>query len=219
MQNKSTAYILVKSLNLIYHFTGVISITHTLSLKISDKTDTTEQESSVNGAKNDPDKVTLSVVETDAAHSAQGWAERMLDVLASVKRQRLLCRVVTPHHTYDNMLLSSVTATQDETSPDGWSGELTFTECLSVSAEKTTKTDDNASKATNTGSAAPPNKVTGEVRKAAEEAAAATAAAAQKSRGSLVSSVLSVASGNTLGMKMIGSGMNPNMIKSVSCVQ
>ena len=130
---QSTAYILIKSTNQIYHFTGVTSISHDISLKIQEKTDTTEENSFINGAKNNPDRVTLSLVETDAAHSAAGWAERMLDVLASVKRQRLLCRVVTPHHTYDNMLLSAVAATQDETSPDGWSGELTFTECLSVS--------------------------------------------------------------------------------------
>ena len=75
-----------------------------------------------------------------------------------------------------SVLLSSVTATQNETSPDGWSGELVFTECLSESAEKETKADDNASKATHTGSAAPPNGISGEVQRAADEAAAAAAA-------------------------------------------
>ena len=220
MQNKSTAYIQIKSMNKTYHFTGVISIEHTLSLKLQEKADATEDKTLINGAKNDPDRVTLSIVETDAAHSAQGWAERMLDVLGSVKRQRLLCRVVTPHHTYDNMLLSSVTATQNETFPDGWSGELTFTECLSVSAEKTTKTDDNASKATNSGSAAPPNVISGEVQQAANEAAAAAAAAAaQKSKGSIVSVILSVTSGSTLGQKLQGGGFNPNVIQMVNCAE
>ena len=76
-----------------------------------------------------------------------------------------------------------------------------------------------ASKATNTGSAAPANKVTGEVQKAAEEAAAAAAAAAQKSAGSIVSVILSVASGSTLGMKMLGGGLNPNLVKTVNCVE
>ncbi len=163
MSNESSAYITIPSLNLTYHFTGVTSIAHHLSLKIQEKTDTTEENTLVNGAKNEPDRVTLSVVETDAVHSAAGWARRMLDVLSSVKRQRLLCRVVTPHHTYDNMLLSSVTATQDETSPDGWSGELTFTECLSVNARSEVKTTDNASTAKNVGSAAPPKAASGVV--------------------------------------------------------
>ena len=210
MSNQSSAYVVVKSQNLTYHFTGVISITHNLSLKISDKADTTEDSASVNGAKNDPDKVTLSIVETDAAHSARGWAERMLDVLASVKRQRLLCRVVTPHHTYDNMLLSSVTATQDETSPDGWSGELTFTECLSARQAAAVKADDNASKATNTGSTAPANKVSGDAEEVEEN---------EGSSGSLVSLLLSVASGSTLARKLAGGGLNPSLVKTVNCVE
>ena len=152
MSNQSTACILVKDLNLTYHFTGVTSITHSLSLKIIDQADITEQGSFVNGAKNQPDSVTLSVVETDAAHSARGWAERMLDVLASVKHRRLLCRVATPHHTYDNMLLSSVTAVQN-------------------------------------------------------------------AAGSLSTAVLAVDPAGTLGMKLQGGGINPNLVRVVNCVE
>ncbi len=215
MSNQSSAYITIPSLNLTYHFTGVISIAHHLSLKIQEKTDTTEENTLVNGAKNEPDRVTLSVVETDAAHSAAGWARRMLDVLSSVKRQRLLCRVVTPHHTYDNMLLSSVTATQDETSPDGWSGDLTFTECLSVYAQSEVKTDDNASAAKNVGSAAPPKAVSGVVSSAVD----AVTEAAQKAAGSLFSVVLSVASGSALAQKLAGGGFNPNRVKTVNCAE
>ena len=110
----SSAHITVKEHNQTYHFTGVISVSHSLSLKVFETTDTTELGSYVNGAKNQPDRVTLSVLETDAAHSAAGWAARMLDILSAVKRDRLLCRVVTPHHTYDDMLLSAVSVTQDE---------------------------------------------------------------------------------------------------------
>ena len=110
----------------------MISVTHDLSLKVFEKADTTELGSYVNGAKNQPDKVTLSVLETDAAHSASGWAARMLDILYTVKRDRLLCKVVTPHHTYDDMLLTAVSVTQDEEHPDGWSGEITFTEYIPV---------------------------------------------------------------------------------------
>ena len=58
-----------------------------------------------------------------------------------------------------------------EISPDGWSGELTFTECLSVSSESKTKTDDNASRPTNTGSTAPQTPISGAVKEAADKAA------------------------------------------------
>ena len=213
MPKQSTACILVKDLNLTYHFTGVTSITHSLSLKIMDQADMTEQGSFVNGAKNQPDSVTLSVVETDAAHSARGWAERMLDVLASVKHRRLLCRVVTPHHTYDNMLLSAVTAIQNEYSPDGWSGELTFTEYIPAAVSAENKTNDNGSAARNTGSAAPPAKAAGEA------IATGIAGGVLKAAGSLSTAVLAVDPAGTLGMKLQGGGINPNLVRVVNCVE
>ena len=72
MSNSSSAYIIVKDYDQTCHFSGVISVTHDLSLKVFEKADATELGSFVNGAKNQPDKVTLSVLETDAAHSAAG---------------------------------------------------------------------------------------------------------------------------------------------------
>ena len=210
MPNQSTAYILVKDYSLTYHFTGMISITHSFSLKISDQSDMTEAGAYVNGAKNQPDSVTLSVVETDAAHDAQGWAERMLDVLSAVKRRRLLCRVVTPHHTYDNMLLSSVSATQNESSPDGWSGEITFTECLSVAQGSAAKANDNASKATNTGSAAPAKTVSGNAAVSVVQGIAA---------GAMGAATAAVQSGSTLAQKLSGGGFNPGQVKIVYCVE
>ena len=72
----SSAYITVKPYNQTYHFTGVLSVSHSLSLKVFETSDTTELGSYVNGAKNQPDRVTLSVLETDAAHSAAGWSAR-----------------------------------------------------------------------------------------------------------------------------------------------
>ena len=74
---QSSAYIVVKEQGTALHFTGVTEITHRLGLKIFDKADVTEAASFVNGAKNEPDRVTLTVIETDAEHSP-GWAARML---------------------------------------------------------------------------------------------------------------------------------------------
>ena len=147
----STAYIVVKPYDLTYHFTGVTEVVHNLSLKIAEKTDTTESDGYVNGAKKLPDKVTLSVIESDAGH-ASGWAARMLEAMAALKKNRQLCRVVTSMASYDRMLLSEITATQDEENQDGWSGELVFMEYIPVSSgNSNNKTDNNSSTRRNTG--------------------------------------------------------------------
>ncbi|MEE3403766.1 MAG: hypothetical protein VZR73_06760 [Acutalibacteraceae bacterium] len=155
----SSAYIVVQAYNLTYYFTGVIEVSHSLTLKIDEKTDTTEANGYINGAKKLPDKVTLSVVESDASHVA-GWAARMLQILSDIRTQRLLCRVVTEYKTYENMLLSGLTARQDEASQSGWAGELSFTEYVPQTTSSD-KTNDNSSTAVNTGSSSPPKKIAG----------------------------------------------------------
>ena len=206
----SSAYITVKDYNQTYHFTGVLSVTHSLSLKVFETSDTTELGSYVNGAKNQPDKVTLSVLETDTAHSAAGWAARMLDVLESVKRNRLLCRVVTPHHTYEDMLLSSVSVTQDEEHPDGWAGDITFTEYIPVVALQDAKTDDNASTAKNTGSTAPARTVSGTA-----DAVGSAVASVVAGIGSFVTGFLSLQSGSTLEQKLARAGISTDQVRYI----
>ena len=103
---RSGAYIIIKGQGTSLHFTGVTEIAHQIRLKIFDKADITEAASFVNGAKNEPDRVTLSVIETDAAHEAAGWSARMLEILYTVKRDRMLCEVITPQKAYSDMLLS-----------------------------------------------------------------------------------------------------------------
>ena len=48
-----------------YTFSGVISVQHHLSLKIQSKSDSETGEDYINGARNQPDKVILTVVETE----------------------------------------------------------------------------------------------------------------------------------------------------------
>ena len=132
-----------------YTFSGVISIQHEFSLKIRTDAESASGTDYVNGARNQPDKVILSVVETDVGHM-KGWADRMLQAMESVKRARTLCSVVTPARTYSAMLLSEFTAAVDETSQSGWKGTLVF---VRVSAPaKARKTADNSSAATHVGS-------------------------------------------------------------------
>ena len=152
MTASSTAYVTctVGEKTYTYHFTGVTSIEHCLSLNL-------EQESAqgtdiINGARNQPDRVVLSVVETDAEH-APGWAARMLEAMDSLKKNRILCRVVTSMGTYRQMLLTEITAVQDKENQDGWSGTLAFTEYVPAAGGIEAKAANNSSTRKNTGSA------------------------------------------------------------------
>ena len=132
-----------------WRFTGVTSVSHELSLNL--ETASAQGADIVNGARNRPDRVSLSVLETDAAHSA-GWSARMLEAMASLKKNRILCRVVTSMGAYPRMLLTEISATQDEENQYGWQGSLSFTEYVPAAEASAEKTADNSSVRTNTGS-------------------------------------------------------------------
>ena len=161
MPSTSTAYVLIPSLGYRYSFDGVTSISHSLSLKISTDSDSSSTADTVNNARNEPDVVSLSVVASDAHVPVIGWTQQTFRSLAQIKELRLLCRVVTPLRTYDNMLLSALSVLQDDTCPDGWTGTLTFTQAQYVTWNPDyhapaagTYTNSNSSTVTNTGSAA-----------------------------------------------------------------
>ena len=151
MSAQSTAYIscTVNGTAYIYHFTGVTSIHHSLTLDIN-KTSSQETDI-VNGASNQPNQIELSIIETDVEHSP-GWAASMLNVLTSLKKRRLLCRVVTAMAVYDNMLLTEVSADEDADNQYGWAGKITFTEYIPKVEAAATKTNNNSSSRTSTGS-------------------------------------------------------------------
>lgn len=143
-----------------WHFTGVTEIGHNLALNLDNTA--SQGMDIVNGARNLPDQVTLSVIETDAEHPA-GWAARMLEAMASLKKQRILCRVVTSMGSYDNMLLTEITATQDEENQYGWAGSLAFMEYIPVTEEnaQAVKENNNSSVRKNTGSTGSSRKISG----------------------------------------------------------
>ena len=142
-----------------YYFTGVTSIEHSLTVNL--EKDSSQGSDIVNGARNKPNQITLSVIETDTEHTS-GWAADMLEAMDAVKRGRYLCKVVTSMGTYKNMLLTGITATQDEENQCGWSGTLVFIECLSPDKKKKKKKKkkNNSSSKKNTGSTGS-RKVTG----------------------------------------------------------
>ena len=154
MSKASAAYVtcVVAGKTYTYHFTGVTSIEHNLALNLNNEA--SEGADIVNGARNLANQVTLSVVETDTEQAA-GWAARMLEAMAALKKQRILCKVVTSMATYEDMLLTEIVATQDEENQFGWSGSLAFMEYIPVTEEnaESVKTNDNSSVRKNTGSA------------------------------------------------------------------
>ena len=143
-----------------YHFTGVTEIEHNLALNLSNKD--SQGVDIINGARNLANQVTLTVVETDVEHSP-GWAARMLEAMAALKKGRYLCRVVTSMAAYDQMLLTEITATQDEENQYGWSGTLAFMEYIPVTEENAedVKTNSNSSVRKNTGSTGSAGKLSG----------------------------------------------------------
>ena len=150
---ESTAYVVCTEYGYTYRFCGVVSVEHNLALNIGN--DASQGGDIINGARNLPDQVTLSVVETDVSHGS-GWSKKMLEAMASLKRNRYLCRVVTGMATYKNMLLTEIAATQDSENQYGWEGRLTFMQYVKVTAAEATalKENNHSSVRRNTGTTA-----------------------------------------------------------------
>ena len=133
------------------HFSAVTQLRHSLSLKVATDTDSSEATDYLNGARIQPAKLTLSLMETDAGHP-KGWAARIAQNLEACRASRALLQVFTPIRTYNNMLLSDLVILQEEGSPDSWTGTATFTEADEAIAT-TAKPNDNSSAVTDTGAA------------------------------------------------------------------
>ncbi len=152
MSASSSAYVTCVSAGKKYtwRFTGVTSVSHELSLNL--ETASAQGADIVNGARNRPDRVTLSVTETDAEHG-RGRAKSMLAAMEALKRNRILCKVSTSMGTYKKMLLTEISARQDEENQSGWSGSLSFMEYVPApdGSASSRKTNDNSSTRKNTG--------------------------------------------------------------------
>ena len=133
------------------HFSAVTQLRHSLSLKVATDTDSSEATDYLNGARKQPAKLTLSLMETDAGHP-KGWAARIAQNLEACRASQALLQVFTPIRTYNNMLLSDLVILQEEGSPDSWTGTATFTEADEAIAA-TAKPNDNSSSVTDTGAA------------------------------------------------------------------
>ena len=154
---QSSAYVVVPGVDYQYHFCGVISIQHNFTSQVASGSDSAIGTDYLNGVRNLPSQVTLTVAESDAMRQS-GWAARMVEAFEAIKRGRHLCTLVTSMKTYTNMVLTDFNVIQDEMSQSGWSGTLTFTQ---TNIFGWGKAQDNGSTIVNTASAGAVQTVSG----------------------------------------------------------
>ena len=138
----------------IYTFDGVVKINHALSMDLQEEPEGEKKAKYVNNAKNEPDKLTIDVMMSDvytggtlldmggymsaqqssaldAARNAvttQGFTRSAVffHALHWLKEQRRKLAVITPQYVHVDMIIASVTVSQDENSPFGWEGQIGF---------------------------------------------------------------------------------------------
>ena len=172
---ESTAYIVPNKYDFTYRFAGVVEIEYNFALNINADPETDTDV--INGARKLPNQIRLSVIETDVNRNP-GWAAGMLQAMEKLRNARTLCTVVTSMGSWSSMLLSEITATQDEENQFGWAGDLVFMKYLPVTASSAAavaasggvsgggassarRTQNNSSTTTNTGTRAGAQILTG----------------------------------------------------------
>ncbi len=120
----STAYI--QSGGRTLRFSGVLSVRHTQTLKLSSGGDAESDADVINGARCQPARITLEIAETDV--TSAGRSREVLARLCAMRESRALCRVHTGLQTCERMLLTELTAARDEETPCGFTATLVFTE-------------------------------------------------------------------------------------------
>ena len=84
---QSEAYLLASGIDYQYHFCGVISIQYAYTSLVASGSDNAIGTDFLNGVRNQPTQVTLTVAESDAMRQ-DGWSARMIDCLEGIKMGR-----------------------------------------------------------------------------------------------------------------------------------
>ena len=151
---QSSAYFTAEGINYTYRFTGVVEIEYNLALNVD--ADLSQGGDIINEARRLPNQIRLSVVETDVA-SQRGWSASMLSALDSIRRNRVLCTLVTDMGTWSRMFISEITATQDEVNQYGWAGDVVFTQYIPKSEQYYSSENTSSSYSTTTSTRATTN--------------------------------------------------------------
>lgn len=158
-----------------YTFDGVIEVKHSFSSRF-DECPSDYRDEYVNGARNEPDKISLDVmmsdvytnqtdltkgVPVDSRHSSArknakkhvtegdstSRSSNALEKLYMLKTKRLKLTIITPQHVYLDMVLGAVTVKQDEKTPFGWEAQLDFQHYLELKPEKTSSSSSASTRA------------------------------------------------------------------------
>ena len=142
-----STYLYNPSTNQSITFSGVTSLRHNLSLKLSTETDPTAASDLITAAKNEPTKLTLSISESDTSSDPAV----LFSSLISLKESRTLLQLITPLRTWANLLLSDLTITRDDKTPFGFTGTLTLQETTVPTSSPTTGGSTSAGSTTTIG--------------------------------------------------------------------
>ena len=130
----SSTYLYNPSTAQVFTFSGVTSLRHNLSLKLSTETDPTAASDLITAAKNEPTKLTLSISESDTSSDPAA----LFSSLITLKESRTLLQLITPLRTWSNLLLSDLTITRDDKTPFGFTGTLNLQETAAPTIPPTT---------------------------------------------------------------------------------
>ena len=122
----SDAVVTVKATGRTLRFSGVTALRITQSVKLAAEGDAENAKELVNGARNMPTRIVLTVVESDV--SGSGRCRETLAALTALRASRGLCALRTALMDCDSLLLTECAVTRDEAGPFSWTGTLTFTE-------------------------------------------------------------------------------------------
>ena len=116
----------------VLRLSAVTQLRHAFTAKVNVDASSDAAGDLVNGARNQPTKLTLSILESGVGYPS-GRCRLVLECLERLKRTRQILTVETALHTYSFMLLSDLTVIQDDRTGEGFSATLIFTEVTALS--------------------------------------------------------------------------------------
>ncbi len=120
----SSVQVLLPSFGYTYTFTGMLSVKHEYSLKLQTDSSSASGKAYINGARNQPDKVILSVMETDIGHQAVPCYYAVCDSLPKAElwtnQQPVHCCKALPKQEWVTAIASKRKVNTAEIGIRGW---------------------------------------------------------------------------------------------------
>lgn len=124
----SYARLMEEATGLAVAFDGVTALRHSHTLKLASSADGLTGAQVISGARNEPYRVTLYLVMSDAHSGVPHRAASVMRQLVAWKLGRAALTLVTPLAAYRGMIVTDFTVTEDDRHQAGWTGILTVTQ-------------------------------------------------------------------------------------------